>query len=220
MNDQNQYDPGQQPQEPMFSPPPDAPIQDASYIDVPETSWPKVIGIISIVLASLGLACYGCNSVSTVFQPMMLEAIPEDQRPPTPQGMQLYIGVANMCVSFLLSVWLLIAGIMTVKRKPSARTQNIGWSIVKIIVVLIALVVNVLLFAEDMADQMNWQFEQQAQQTGNPPVFTFDITMVYIMLGVTAAVGLVWPVILLIWFSRGKIKDEVATWSAIERDVI
>jgi hypothetical protein len=217
MSDQDQY--GQGPQEPMFSPPPDAPMHDAGYVDVPETSWPKVIGIISIVLASLGLACYGCQSVSTIFQPMMVGAMPEEMRPPAPSTMQMAYSIATYCISFLLSLLLLFAGIATLKRKPSGRSLHVLWSVLKVVVSLISFGFAVML-AEEIADQVNAQMQQQSQQTGQPPMFEMTPGMMIIASAVTTAIMLIWPVFLLIWFNRGKVKDEVSTWGSIERDVI
>jgi hypothetical protein len=195
---------------PAMTPPSE--IDDAP----PEPSkWPTVIGAISIVFGSLGLVCYGCMSLNTIATPMLVGMVPEDQRPPTPQGLQLFVQIFQMCAAFGLSVWLLIAGIGLARRRSWSRAHSIGWSVGKILLTVISTAAAVA-FVGDTVDQINGQMSQG----GKTPPFTFSVGMFLALFAVSAVWAMLWPAFLLIWFSRGAVKDEVAAWEAESRAMI
>ena len=179
------------------------------------SGWPMTIGVICIVFGSLGLVCYGCNAVSTMATPFMMGMVPEDQRPATPQGVQLVVQVVQLCAAFALSVWLLIAGIGLTRRRPWARGQCIGWSLMKIVLTVISSGVGVL-----MAPNMVQQINDQMTQGGGPPLFTLTVPMFIAFIVLSLLWYLVWPLFLLIWFSRPAVKAEVDTWAAQARAMI
>jgi hypothetical protein len=176
--------------------------------------WPKVVGVINIVLASLGLICYGCGSLNTILSPFFVGMIPEGQRPVTAQGAQLAIQIVQQCVATALSVWLLIAGIGLVKRRAWARAHCIGWSVVKIILALLSTLMGAL-FAQQIVQQIN----DQLSQRGTPP-FTLTVPIVMTVIIVSLFVYLIWPTFMLIWFTREKITHEMAEWAAEDAGVI
>lgn len=176
--------------------------------------WPGVIGTISIVFGALGLVCYGCLSLQTMMTPMMMGMMPEDQRPPTPQGIQLFVQIFQMCAAAGLSVWLLIAGIGLTRRRPWARSHTVGWSLAKVLLSFISMVAGVA-FAGATVDQINSQLSR-----GGTPPFTVSIAWMFIFIVIALVWALLWPVFLLIWFSRGSVKDEVAAWAAESRAMI
>ena len=177
-------------------------------------SWPGVIGTISIVFGALGLVCYGCLSIQTMATPMMVGMVPEDQRPPTPQGLQLFVQIFQMCAAAGLSVWLLIAGIGLTRRRPWARTHAVGWAAEKVIMAFIGMMAG-LAFAGDTVDQINGQLSQNG-----PPPFTVSVVWMYAFIAIGMVWALFWPIFLLIWFNRGAVKDEVAAWAAESRAMI
>ena len=194
--------------------PPMTPPSEVGEVPRKPPSWPGAIGTISIVFGSLGLVCYGCLSVQTMATPLMVGMVPEDQRPPTPQGIQLFVQIFQMCAAAGLAVWLLIAGIGMTRRRPWARTHTIGWAAAKIIMAFIGLVAG-LAFAGDTVDQINSQLSQNG-----PAPFTIAVVWMYAFIAIGLVWALFWPVFLLIWFNRGAVKDEVAAWAAESRAMI
>jgi hypothetical protein len=196
---------------PPVEPSPEEPMLEAE----PATRWPMTVGIISIVLGALGLLCYGCNSGSTLITPMMVSSIPEDQRPPTPQGVQLIMQIVQMCVSFLLSLWLLIGGIGLTGRRGWARGTCLGWAWVKILFTALSTAISLVLL-DDIVKQIN---DQLARQPGGAP-FTFTREMMLGIMLIGLIWMLIWPVFMIAWLSRGRIRDECALWADRARMMI
>src|SRR5687768_9797165 len=68
----------QEPPGAVISPPPD-------FAEVPEqqSTWPTVIGVISIVLGSLGVVSYGCcGTFGVLIGPMMMNMAPAEEIDP------------------------------------------------------------------------------------------------------------------------------------------
>ncbi|MHC4416033.1 MAG: hypothetical protein ACYS0G_12185 [Planctomycetota bacterium] len=177
------------------------------------SGWPMAIGVINIVLASIGLLCYGCGSINTMVSPWLAGMVPEDQQPVTAQGVQLVVQVVQMCAAALMSVWLLFAGIGLTRRRAWSRVNCIGWSIVKILLSLLGTGIG-LLFAQQTVDQFNDQLSKSGQ------AFTLTVPMIMIAVVVSLAWFMIWPIFMLIWFSRAKIREEVAQWEAESRAMI
>jgi len=92
--------------------------------------WPKVVGIISIVIASLSLTCVGCGIISiAVFIPMGESAIGEPLPDPMKPGAIAY---AMMGLGLVLAVVLVFAGISTILRKRSGWALHLVWALVSI----------------------------------------------------------------------------------------
>ncbi len=199
------------------SPEPVPPMHSFGMIDEgpPRTKWPMVLGTISIILAGFGLLCYGCNSASTIMQPMFMGMMPEDQRPATAQGAQLVIQIVQICALFLLSVWLLIAGIGLCRRSPWSRSWALGWCWAKILLSLCGTAVG-FIFVDDMVRQINDQFQQQ----GSNFPFTISRGIMIALFAVGLVWSLIWPVIMLLWLTRGSIREEVANWGQWNRQAI
>ena len=179
------------------------------------SGWPTALGAISIVFGSLGLVCYGCVSVNTVLSPWLVTMVPEDQRPVTPQGIQLFVQIFQMCAATGLSVWLLIAGIGLIRRRPWARSHALGWSVVKLLLTLVSTVTGVAFLGETVK-----QVNSQLAGSQGTPMFTVTVPMMLAFMAVSLAWFVVWPLFLLIWFSRSAVKDEVAAWEAESRAMI
>lgn len=177
-------------------------------------SWPGVLGTISIVFGASGLVCYGCLSLQIIATPFMVGMVSEDQRPPTAQGIQLFVQIFQMCAAAGLSVWLLIAGIGLARRRPWGRTHTIAWAAAKIIMAFIGMMAGIT-FAAATVDQINSQLSQNG-----PAPFTVSVIWMYLFIAIAVVWALLWPVFLLIWFNRRAVKDEVAAWAAESRAMI
>src|SRR5688572_15792538 len=120
---------------------------DQSPLDAPHTSpqdivpdepprWPGVVGVISIVWASLGILCGACGVLSPVLMQMFL-AQAEQQLGPMPAAMKpgpMQVGLAG--VSLAWAFVLLTAGILLMIRKPVARPLHLVYGAVAILLTI------------------------------------------------------------------------------------
>jgi hypothetical protein len=165
--------------------------------------WPVAVGVVSIILGSLGLLCYGCTSFSTMVNPML----PPDLQTAAMTGGYLVYSVVSYCGSFALSVWLLVSGIGLCGRRIWSGTSSLAWAVAKIAFVLMELIVG-FAFLNDMVNEMNEAFEGEE----GAAAFQVNEAVVLIFSVVASIIVLVWPVFLVIWFGRRAVRHEVETW--------
>jgi len=102
---------------------------DIATIDRPK--WPKVIGIISIVLGGLGLVCGGLGLVMMPLAPSLMKGALEGD--PVPYGMvPTATDFIIAGVGVLLSVLLVFAGITAVSHRPATRVLHIAYALLSI----------------------------------------------------------------------------------------
>ena len=105
-------------------------------------AWPKVVGIISIVLSSLNIVCGGCGLIFLAFMGQFLK-MAEQQMGPAPAV--LIPGPAIILVGVLGWIWaflLLVAGIATLRRRPNGRTLHMTWALVAIVLTIASTLLN------------------------------------------------------------------------------
>jgi len=173
----------------------------------PQSSWPGVVGTISIVLGSLGLLCYGCNSIMTFASPFVQNFMPPEMQQAQAQGAVLALNIGSYCIGFLLALLLLFSGVGIVQRRRWGRTASIVWAFLRAALAAIVLALTVIL-AQDIADQTN----QQMQARGQASPFTVTSDLVILIAVISVLLQLIRPVFILIWFNLARIKDVVATW--------
>lgn len=155
--------------------------------------WPTATGVISVVLAGLGLVCtpigLAMKNLTSKLAPGTPTVNIEDYLPDwygTYQTVAILVGIA-------LSVVLLIAGISALRKRAAARTLHLAWAGISIVVSVIH---NVILLAF-------------IDLSSAPPEMRFAMVP-GIIIGIP--VGLAYPVFLLIWFNRAKIKQQISAW--------
>jgi hypothetical protein len=170
-------------------PPPVPPPADFGFQPVP--GWIKPIGIISIVLGSLGLLC---NCTGVVMMPMtgkMYEMIPQVQgQPIPPEVLPSPIHYLNAGLSVLVSALLLSAGILLLKRHNLARTLHIVYACIALPLAILGLLISLRMTAASNA----W-----LQSAGVPANPGQNIGQ-YAGLGCGVVLGTAYPIFLLIWF--------------------
>ena len=193
-------------QTPPPLPPQFPPTQGGDFdLGTQRKSWPKVIGIFSIVWGSLGLVCNGCGLISQVFQSAMMNMMTQQQGanaqqiPPMPDVMKpTVLDFASMGAGIVICVVLIIAGSMLVARNPVARVAHLGYAGLSILVSLIgtALAVQkqtaIAAWAKQNAD--NFWGKQQAQAG----------SFAFIGIGIAVLLGLAYPLFVLVWFLAVK----------------
>ena len=177
-------------------------------------NWPAVIGTIAIVFGSGGIFV-GLWGAASTFGMRFFEWAMEQSQPSGVVASQVAVmeagipwTVASSLVATAIASLLLLGGIRLNKRKRSSMRLLKFWAVVKIPVVVIVTIAAVLM--------QELQFEIMGQSSGGMPM-PFGSGFFGLMIVVTLVFGLAWgwalPVFLLIWLSRGKIKNEVAGWT-------
>jgi hypothetical protein len=174
-------------------------------------AWPKVVGIISIVWASLGLICNGCTAVSALVQPMLISMVPPEQQQQMQQqmaGQNVAFNIVIGILGFLLSALLLYAGIQTMRYQWKGRTLHLVWAALAILIGLIGSFIGFGAMKQQVAAQMQQMqsdpnMAAQAQQMqGGIEAFAYAI------FGCTVLFSLAYPAFTLIWFGLIKTREE------------
>ena len=117
-------------------------------------AWPKVVGIISIVLSALGVICGLCGAVFILGMSSFMQKFGEMQAqgggarggpviPTTPMPVELAPGVlsvVSVIVGPIGSIVLLIAGIATVRRVASGRMLHLAYVGISVLAIVIGLI--------------------------------------------------------------------------------
>jgi len=188
------------------APPTAVPPQQPGEIGRPAQAptWPTVIGVISIVFGAG--ACLG--GVWGLFAPQFLDLMAKQM----PQGQAEMFSavqewstwmVVNAALTVIIALVLLAAGIELVRRRARGVKLCRVWAVLKIIFGIVGAYIGLQI--------QQAQFREMSQ--GNLPVGGGF----YVVVGVVSMVfGIAWtcayPVFLLIWFSRAKVKNEYTQW--------
>lgn len=181
-----------------------------SFEDVAiKPAWPKVVGVISIVFASIGLICGGLGSVMIVLTPSIMKSAESQMQGGVPPQM-LTVNAAQAGITVLgvlSSVLLLVAGIMLVSRNPKARMLHLLYAVLGLILTFIATYIGLEhqgAINEWVVQNPDADFSRQYSATGG---------MIGLVFGL--ALGLVWPIFILIWFLAVK-RDPQAIAEGVE----
>jgi hypothetical protein len=172
-----------------------------------ESAWPSAVGIIAIVFGSFAILA-GCWGVVTPwFFALLREVLPPGQT----VGLEaleefrtwtVIVSVLTMAVALMA----LFAGIGLYQRRRWGVQLGLTWAIVKI---PFAVAIGVYDYALQRA-----QFENMSVQGAGGPGLSPGLVAGLSLIGVV--LGLLWrwafPIFLLIWLSRGKIKAETSQW--------
>ncbi|MBL8874893.1 MAG: hypothetical protein JNM86_03755 [Phycisphaerae bacterium] len=166
-------------------------------IELAPASWPKVLGIISIAWACLGLSCLVCGvGAQLAFGPNML---PEQFRDNPPPSMKFgMLQIIQTIFSLITSALLLAAGIQTTRRQFSGRTLHIVWGVIS----LIALVYGAYAAWHTQQETLVW-----ARNNPDNPIAKQTLAAPAVGLVITAAIigfFALYPVFILFWFGAVK----------------
>ncbi len=174
-------------------------------------TWPKAVGIISIVWASLGLICNGCTALSSLLQPMLLNMVPPEQQQQMQQqmaGQNTAVSIVLAVVGFLLSCLLLYAGIQLVRYQWPARALHLGWAALALVIGIVGAVVGFGQMRAQVAAQMQ-QMQNDPNMAGNAQQMQGGIeAFAYGMYGCMVFFMLSYPLFILIWFGLIKTRRE------------
>jgi len=168
------------------------------------SNWPTVIGVISIVFGSG--ACLGgvWGFLAPHFIKMMADWQPPNQAALMPDMSEWasWIFVTSV-LTIVIALILLVAGIDLLRRRMRAIKLARVWAVLRMIFALVGAYMGFLI--------QQAQFRQMSPQSSPVGGSFFVAVSVFGML-----VGILWgwafPIFLLVWFSRAKIKAEYLRW--------
>lgn len=204
-------------EEPVASPPsatvppaPATPPTTVGYVPPPprQSVWPTVLGIISIIWGGLGTLGWCSTGVfALIWKPYMgflTSNMPANQGEAEMfEKMRFDDPLILVCavLGLLLSIWLIVAGVYLIKRRPEGPRWCRIYSLL-----YIPIVVGYAFFYTRMQMGLFETLPDAPRESANiMAVFTAVLTFLFYA---------AWPVFLLIWLSRSKIKTEVAGWNA------
>ena len=190
------------------------PIEGEDFEPTPTSKWPKVFGIISIVIAILGLLLQTCGVLGVVFNEwaMGLAGLKVEMPP-----VMKMVAAGSYCVYLVLGILLLMGGISLLQRKPGCLKLLKAWVVLRLIVAALGLGLAFLVLPAniEMQRQINDSMNERLVEVGRPEQ-PFDEDAIYVrtllMTGLGLVVTLIYPVVLGLYISRQKITDEVSEW--------
>lgn len=187
------------------------------FDEPPATSWPKVIGVISLIYALLGMTC---STIGVVAQTFLMEFLMKMGNIDVQVPLFLKIvSIASLIIILPVGIYMLMGAIALLKRQPAGVTRLKRWAIIRII--LIVLLFPMIFLSADMQIDIKRQtIEMQADQlreAGRSDLIQeYDEDKarrgVYIQHAIMNAVVAIYPFFLGFFLSRKKIEDETATW--------
>jgi hypothetical protein len=175
----------------------------------PRSKWPAVVGIIAIVIGAGGFLYNACGAVGAFVVGMVFQRMPSTGMPP--EVFQVKPGwVGVMLVMSLLCGVLLIPGIALLQRRRWSAAWLRIWSVAAIVLAVAGSVIEARIQGENMTRMMT--ATSMPAGAGPSPAF-FQATAIGGAV-FNAVLRCAFPVFLLIWFTRRKIRDEVAAWTA------
>lgn len=195
---------------------PTPPTEAGPLLDeLPPSRWPTVFGVISIIYAIGGLACFTLQGVWLGVMDFIPEMYRGGVNMPTPLRLTLLALVLPILV---LGIMLLTGGIGLLRRKRSAVGLLKKWVILRIAMLLIGVVVTVLTApAQIQMQKQVYDFQvkmmEQAKRTPPPPKSDDQIWHgILLQTGIVMGLMAVYPFTLGMFLSRKKIDAEVAEW--------
>lgn len=191
------------------------PISTPETTAAPASGWPTVIGLIEVVFGSFAIlgSCAGLAMLLLLptFQGMMDDMVEQGAPAGSTIGLQgmtqyqlpmLIINVIGLGVAVLL----LCAGIATLRRRPFARPGAFIWAACKLPLVVVSSVMSYLINRASFSALPEDDPAAAMMNTGMMDAVSLGGTCFALLWGSAL------PVFLIIWYSRAKIRTEVAGW--------
>lgn len=184
--------------------------------EAPDTKWPRVIGIISLIYAAGGILCQVGVVVSSLASETLMKMGGMDiEMPPVLLAVNTALGVVMSFVGLLL----LFAAINLLRRRRSGVSLHKQWAVLRLVLMVAGVGVAIVLLPANIELQRSIQEasnEKLREADRDDLVQEFSEDKVWrqtiIMTGVGAGVVTVYPLFIGFYLSRRKIREEVETW--------
>lgn len=201
----------------MESQTPTTAILPAIETEQRETRWPKVLGVISLIYAILGLCCASGYALSLVFMDALM-AMGGMKAPDLPPVVAIG-GYAMIVLWVMLGVFMMTGSIKLIRRRPSAVKMLKTWAFLRVLFVLIGIAWTVLTAGAQMEFQRSiWEMQEErvkesgGEMPGEPPTDEDLWRRMMINTGIVSGCMVIYPVFIIFYLSRRSINDEVALW--------
>ena len=201
----------------MQIPDPIRPDLDDQGIVSPEnlSNWPKIIGVLSLIYASIGLMCQ-TSMVAWVFLGETFAKM-GGMDLQVPGAMKL-MAVASGAILFILGV-LMIAGSVNLMRRRRVGLKLLKiWVIMRVIMIVVGLSLTVLMAPVNLKMQRSVEeaTNRRLREAGQPEMPTKTDEQLWresmIWTGVMTGLFAVYPVFLGFFLTRRKIVNEAEQW--------
>ena len=189
-------------QHPPLTPFPAAPPTQPGLLPVAQavSKWPTVFGVIGIIVGVLGALGAAWGIISSFALPQMMQEAPALSAASLEKLQRLTI--INSTMGLPVAVLLLVSAIGLVTRRRWSVSASKAWAVLRILVGILSTALGL------------WM--QEAFMEASPAMAGVSSGLIRGMQVFGAILGIAWsctlPVFALIWFSRAKIKTEVAAW--------
>jgi hypothetical protein len=189
-------------------------FSEALSREVPQTKWPKVVGIIGIVVGGvggLGACCGVVGALATSWLSKLAEGqpVPPGGGPSPAEAMQAMAKhqglIIALCVIALpIATMLIVGSVRLVRRRAGSPTLLLYWSAIKILETLGGTWAGFIM-AKD-------QVQLAKKTAATPAAAEWAAKFATAQLVGGLVLGMALPIFLLIWLNRARIRDETAAW--------
>ena len=179
----------------------------------PPEGWPTVIGVLSIIFGALATLQAFCGLLGMLLMTVFFNFLPQevkDQLQTQVQSSMPYPAVqaVQILAEFALAITLLVGGIMLVRRRARAGGLLTVYALLDLLSNTYGAAVGYFVFNATIANAQN---DPQMQQM--PAGFAGIMQGVGpVMVIVTWIFAAIWPVFLLIWFRRARVRESMDNW--------
>lgn len=192
------------------------PLNKQSDLPEQESTWPKKIGIISLIYAVGGLLCQVGIGLSAMASEWLMKLAKMEVEIPT---IIKLTGGATAVLATVLGIVMLTGSIKLLRRQQSGISLLKTWSALRLVVVLLALVVGIITMPaqiemqRSIAKQTNIKL-REAGQGSKSKEFNEEATLFRLKLTAVIGAGVfsIYPLFLGLYLSRKKINEEIKFW--------
>lgn len=174
--------------------------------------WPLVLGIIGLVFGIGSMVASIIGLLMPVLSRSMFSSGPAALPMANVFGVHSTGLIIYYACTIALSSVLVMASVRLIKRKPDSTTWLIFWALMKFVHAVFAVYFTMEVQRTSLASQQGMFIS--SSKPPNPQVMASVNNAVIWATGVFIALWSVWgPIFVLCWFSRAKVRAEVAKWS-------
>ncbi len=196
----------------MSTPPP----TDFAGLPPEQSKWPKVIGVISVIYATLGILGMALWGAGIWLGEMFMEMAGMDVTMPSSLKIT---GCVTVAIAIALGVLLLVGAVKLLQRRAAGVKLLKTWVVLRLVLLVIGSGVNVFLIPPQVEMQkeilaaQNRMFIESGQPQQVQEIDEVEIRRVLIIQTVVfTAIIAVYPLFLGMFLSRKRITEEVAMW--------
>ena len=179
----------------------------------PPEGWPTVIGVLSIIFGALASLQGFCGLLSMLLMTVFINVLPQemqDQFQTQAQSSFPYpaFHAVQVLAEFALAVVLLVGGIMLVRRNPKAGGLLTVYAALDLMSNTYGAAIGFFVVRSSMA-AMQSDPQMQQMPAGVTGIMQ-SVGPVFVVIG--WLISAIWPVFLIIWFRRAKVRQSMANW--------